>query len=96
MPPDPFDADALGSPVTDADLKKLKQAPARARLPRPRKGEQYLGGPIPMGWESSRWRSKRKHFSTSDYRFRSALSLSRLFMAPALPCKHRLKECNCV
>jgi hypothetical protein len=27
-------------------------APSRDELPRPRKGEHYLGGPIPLGWLS--------------------------------------------
>jgi hypothetical protein len=50
MTADLFDAGALGVPVTDAALAKHRQAPTRARLPRPLPGEQYLGGPIPMSW----------------------------------------------
>ena len=50
MTPDPFDAALAGRPVSDADLARLKQTPTPARLPRPGKREQYLGGPIPMGW----------------------------------------------
>ena len=50
MAPDPYDPDRLGRPVSEAALEALRSAPGRPRLPRPAKGELYLGGPIPMGW----------------------------------------------
>ena len=50
MTPDPFDPSQAGRAITATDLDGPKQAPRRARLPRPAKGEQYLGGPIPAGW----------------------------------------------
>jgi hypothetical protein len=50
MTPDPCDPASLGRAITAADLDVLRQAPRRSRLPRPEKGEQYLGGPIPVGW----------------------------------------------
>lgn len=52
MTPDPFDPACVGRPVTQTELAALRQAPTRTQLPRPAKGEQYLGGPIPLGWLS--------------------------------------------
>ncbi len=46
MTPDPFDPEAVGRTMTAADLNAL----TRPRLPRPGNGEQYIGGPIPIGW----------------------------------------------
>ena len=52
MTPDPFEPERVGRAVTAADLSALKRTPSRTRLPRPAKGEQYLGGPVPIGWLS--------------------------------------------
>lgn len=52
MTPDPFDPNSVGRTVTTADLRALTRTPTRKQLPRPAKGEQYLGGPIPLGWLS--------------------------------------------
>lgn len=48
MTPDRFDPATLGNPVCADRLTAL--AGARSRLPAPAKGEQYLGGPVPMNW----------------------------------------------
>jgi hypothetical protein len=50
MTHDPFAPDRIGRAISAADLDALKGTAARGRLPRPGKGEQYLGGPIPAGW----------------------------------------------
>src|SRR5262245_56164373 len=50
MLPDPFEPERLGRAVGDAALRDLWAESARPRLPRPARGEPYLGGPIPMGW----------------------------------------------
>ncbi len=50
MTPDRFDPARIGRSVTTDELAALTRAPIRGKLPRPAKGEQYLGGPIPMGW----------------------------------------------
>lgn len=45
-----FDPARFGRPVPDSALAALRNGSARPRLPRPGKGELYLGGPIPMEW----------------------------------------------
>ena len=50
MTPDPFDPVRLGRRVDDAALAVLRNGTAKPRLPRPAKGEPFLGGPIPMRW----------------------------------------------
>jgi hypothetical protein len=45
-PPDPFDPDTLR--LVQPERKADQTAPPK--LPRPRKGEAYLGGSIPMSW----------------------------------------------
>jgi hypothetical protein len=52
MSRDPFDPDSVGRAIPAGDLAALRRAEPRRRLPRPGKGEQYLGGPIPLGWLS--------------------------------------------
>lgn len=52
MTPDPPEPELIGRALTDADLSCLKRSCIRARLPRPAKGEQYLGGPVPLAWLS--------------------------------------------
>jgi hypothetical protein len=50
MTPNPCAPELVGRTFTAADLDALKRAATRERLPRPARGEQYLGGPIPAGW----------------------------------------------
>src|SRR5581483_3598380 len=50
MTPDPFDPEHVGRAMSAAELDALKRTPTRSRLPRPAKGEEYLGGPIPLSW----------------------------------------------
>jgi hypothetical protein len=48
--PDAFDPARLGISVSNDALAKLRNSNGRPQLPRPAKGEAYLGGPIPMTW----------------------------------------------
>ncbi len=52
MVPPSFDSEHLGRTITASDLEGLVRSSARSRLPKPGKGEQYLGGPIPLDWLS--------------------------------------------
>lgn len=52
MRPDPFDPAGIGQRVTSTKLAEMTHTPSRGSLPRPKKGEQYLGGPIPLAWLS--------------------------------------------
>jgi hypothetical protein len=67
MTPEPLNLESVGRTLTDADLAALKRAEPRRRLPRPADGEQYLGGPIPLGWLSraARLPGKALHLGTS-------------------------------
>ena len=48
--PDNFDPTRIGRSVSDDALAVLRNGHSRPRLPRPAKGEAYMGGPIPMTW----------------------------------------------
>ncbi|MBM3982553.1 MAG: GntR family transcriptional regulator [Planctomycetes bacterium] len=50
MTTDPFDPTRFGRPVSATHLAALARVPASGQLPYPAKGEQYLGGPIPLDW----------------------------------------------
>jgi hypothetical protein len=50
MTPDAFDPERLGRRFDDAAFDVLRNGMAKPRLPRPAKGEPFLGGPIPMRW----------------------------------------------
>jgi hypothetical protein len=52
MTTDPFEPESFGRAITAADLSTFKQSSTEVRLPRPATGEQYLGGPVPLGWLS--------------------------------------------
>lgn len=49
---DDFDPLTFGSCLTNEGLNTAKQATGRRCLPRPMKGEPYVGGPIPLAWVS--------------------------------------------
>lgn len=44
------DTNEFGKAVSDDDLKILCESVSSPKLPRPKQGEPYLGGPIPMSW----------------------------------------------
>lgn len=50
MNPDNTDPTSYGCPLPAAVLASMTAPDRAARLPRPTNGEQYLGGPIPLGW----------------------------------------------
>ena len=46
--PRPIRPASLGRPIDDTDLAALKHRNLEPKLPRPRTGEAFMGGPIPM------------------------------------------------
>ena len=50
MTPDTTDLTSYGCPLPTVALASMTARGTTDQLPRPAKGEQYLGGPVPMGW----------------------------------------------